>query len=169
MLLNPTNCPPLLAPPPFQIRNRPGNLTITSSDAVPLLAPVGPYSMRMQAWDQDGAGVMCIDIWFRVVAAPPSPPPSPSPAPSPAALSAIAQGSGGGGGSSGAGSAAAASAAALLRRGAALAAEDAAEWLLQQRRRWWGAAAAAPWRQGFGGGSGGAWPRLQSKRIAEAQ
>lgn len=37
---------------------------------MPLIAPTGPYSMRMQAWDQDGAGVMCIDIWFRVVSAP---------------------------------------------------------------------------------------------------
>ncbi|KAI8475305.1 MAG: ML domain-containing protein [Monoraphidium minutum] len=57
----------------------PGNLTITSSDSVPLIAPVGPYSMRMQAWDGGGAGVMCIDIWFRVVAAPPPPPPPPPP------------------------------------------------------------------------------------------
>jgi hypothetical protein len=35
---------------------------------VPLLAPVGPYSMRMQAWDQGGDGVMCVDLWFHVVA-----------------------------------------------------------------------------------------------------
>jgi len=52
--------------------NRPGNLTITSSDSVPLIAPVGPYSMRMQAWDQSGAAVMCMDIWFKVVSAPSS-------------------------------------------------------------------------------------------------
>jgi hypothetical protein len=26
--------------------------------------------MRMQAWDQSGAGVMCVDIWFRVAARP---------------------------------------------------------------------------------------------------
>ena len=37
---------------------------------MPALAPTGPYSMRMQAWDQDGGAVMCIDIWFKVVAAP---------------------------------------------------------------------------------------------------
>ena len=71
--------------PPLPTHARPGNLTITSSDSVPLIAPVGPYSMRMQAWDQGGAGVMCIDIWFRVVS-------QPSPA---EALPATAGGSGG--------------------------------------------------------------------------
>jgi hypothetical protein len=49
---------------------RPGNLTITSSDFVPSIAPPGPYSMRMQAWDQNSTAVMCIDIWFRVVSGP---------------------------------------------------------------------------------------------------
>jgi hypothetical protein len=58
-------------PPPPPPPKRPGNLTITSSDAVPLIAPVGPYSMRMQAWNADGGeGVMCIDIWFRVAGGP---------------------------------------------------------------------------------------------------
>ncbi|GBF92955.1 hypothetical protein Rsub_05791 [Raphidocelis subcapitata] len=51
----------------------PGNLTITSSDYVPIVAPPGPYSMRMQAWDQNQVGVMCIDIWFRVVTSPSAP------------------------------------------------------------------------------------------------
>jgi hypothetical protein len=37
---------------------------------VPAIAPPGPYSMRMQAWDQSSAAVMCIDIWFRVVTGP---------------------------------------------------------------------------------------------------
>lgn len=61
---DPHATPHPVTPPPD---HRPGNLTITSCDSVPLLAPVGPYSMRMQAWDQGGGGVMCIDIWFRVV------------------------------------------------------------------------------------------------------
>ncbi len=61
---------PPLHPRPPPLPRRPGNLTITSSDSVPLLAPVGPYSMRMQAWDQAGAGVMCVDIWFRIESAP---------------------------------------------------------------------------------------------------
>ena len=51
---------------------RPGNLTITSSDAVPSLAPPGPYQMRMSATDGE-RNIMCMDIWFRIVTSSPAP------------------------------------------------------------------------------------------------